>query len=375
MHVTAGSEFVVRIMVHDLRRLREYCDQVVVTTPGDGLLPVRAEGFRMVTVPMSRKLDPFADVVAVRQLTALMREERPDVVHTYAPKAGLLGQIARRLAGVRIGIHGCRGLLYEPGMPAWRRHLFRMTDTLTNVLADRTLYLSTADRAFSIEQGLCAAQKAVLIGSGVDSAIFSRARVTTQEISGLRNGWGISAATNVVLTVGRYVWDKGYGDIVAAMPKILAARPDTHFVWVAPVLQGEEGVVPSDYLAEKGLERHVTVLGLRDDMPAIYAASTLLLHPSHREGVPRAVMEAAMMELPVVASDIPGCREIIESPDLGLLFSPFDADALARSVVEALTCSERTAVRAAHARTVVHERFDQNALTDRVWKEYQALLS
>ncbi|AHG91033.1 glycosyl transferase group 1 [Gemmatirosa kalamazoonensis] len=373
-HVTVAPEFVDRIMVHDLRRLRDREDVTVICAPGPAVDLVRAQGFRVLTIPAHRKLSPAQDLVSVWRLWRLLRAGRYDIVHSYAPKGGLLAQIAGALAGVRRRVHSCRGLLYTPDMAAWKRRLFRATDRLTNGLADRTIYISRADMAHSVDDGLCDARSARFTGSGVDLSHFSRDALAPDTRETVRRRFGVGADEVLVLTVGRFVGDKGYREVAAAAAALRDEWPNVRYLWAAPELAGEEGVLPATLAADHGVADRVTRLDYMADVAELYAAADLLVHPSYREGVPRALMEAAAMGLPILASDIPGCREVVRHGETALLFPPRDAAALGDALRAALRDPQAARARADAALRDVRARFDQDALTERVWAIHAELL-
>jgi glycosyltransferase involved in cell wall biosynthesis len=373
-HLTVAPEFVERIMIHDLRRLAAREEIVVVCAPGPAVDAVRAEGLRVVTVEARRKLSPLQDLASLWQLWRVLRRERVDLLHSYAPKGGLLGQLAGALAGVGRRVHSCRGLLYQPGMPAWRRRLFRATDRLTNALAHRTVFISAADRDFSVRERLCDEDRARFTGSAVDLRAYSPDALPPGRREEVRRRYGVSDGQRLVLSVGRFVADKGYADIAAAAAELRAEFPDVRYLWAAPELAGEDGVLPATLASGHGVGDLVTRLSHMADVVELYAAADLLVHASYREGVPRVLMEAAAMGVPIVASDIPGCREVIPTEATGRLFAAGDARALAAALRAALRDPQDTAARAAAASVAVRERFDQDALTGRVWAVHEELL-
>ena len=165
----------------------------MLCAPGRDVDLIRNEGFHVVTLPIERKLTPLHDLVTLAVLVPLLRREGFDLLHSYLPKGGLLGQLSGRVARVPRLVHSCRGLLYVPGMPRWRRQLFRLTDRLTCTLADRVICVSGADRDLLVSEGLCAAEKTVVTGSGIDLGAFDRNRVSTQEVAALRRLLGCGA--------------------------------------------------------------------------------------------------------------------------------------------------------------------------------------
>jgi len=375
VHVTAAPEMVLRILLHDLRRLAAHCEHVIVCGEGKAVPRLRAEGLEVHTIPIERKVSPRADVVALRALSAVLRSRRPHLVHSYAPKGGLLGQLAAAVSGTRHRIHSCRGLLYTDDLSRRRRLLFSATDRLTNSLANRTLFVSSADMRYSIDRRLCSPARAIHTGSGIDLTYFRRSAAVEEHARRLREEHGIAPDAPLVLTVGRYVRDKGFLELGAAVRSIQRAHPSVRFLWVAPVLEGEADSLPDDYLARQGIADVVSRVGLTEDMRPYYAAANLLVHPTYREGVPRALMEASAMGLPIAASSIPGCREVINSEALGFLFRARDPEDLARVVVNALDAPDDAARRAEVAYERAHEVFDQDRLSERIWNVYQEVLA
>ncbi|HMC54374.1 MAG TPA: glycosyltransferase family 4 protein [Gemmatimonadaceae bacterium] len=373
-HVTVTPEFVAKILIHDLRRLAAHSDATIVCVDGEALAPVRAEGFRVINFDAERKIDPMQDVRSIWQLWRILRRLRVDVLHTYAPKGGFVGQIAGALARVPRRIHSCRGIVTGERMPRWKVAAARLADRLTNALADRVLFVSAADLRFSVERGLASADKVQHQGSGIDLAIFARARASATARARIRAELGIRQDAFVALTVGRYVEDKGYREIAAAARELHGAFPRLHFLWVAPVMSGEDGVLPDDFIAGSGLAGVVTRVGMRDDMADLYAAADVLVHASHREGVPRVVMESAAMGLPIIASDIPGNREVVADGQTALFFAVRDAGRLAAQLRFAMENATPISAMAERARTHVQHHFDQDRLSERVWGVYRDMV-
>ncbi len=225
VHLTAAPEFVRRIMIHDLVRLRELGRHEVWCADGPGLVPIREAGFDTKTLPIERKMSPLADLRTIVELVRRLRRTRPAVLHTYTPKAGLVGQIAGALSGVRYRVHSVRGLLYTPEMSRLKRLLFRCTDRLTFHLAHRVIFISGADRDHCVRTGLCPARKARFTGSGVDLTLFTPAGAAARSRDALRAAWGIPSGALVALTVGRYVTDKGYPELARAVARVHADLP------------------------------------------------------------------------------------------------------------------------------------------------------
>lgn len=373
-HVTTTPEFVRHILIHDLRRLNARTEAVVFSAPGEGLDVLGAEGIPAHTIPIRRKITPLQDLRAIWTLVRRLRREPADLLHSYVPKGGLVGQLAGVLARVPARVHSCRGLLYTDDLAGWRRRLYRFTDRLTNRLAHRTIYISRADHDLSVREGLCDPRKARYTGSGIDLRHFDRGALPPDTRRRVRDELGVAADAPLVLTVGRYVVDKGYRELADAAVALRAERPDARFVWVAPVLTGEEGALPDAFIADRGLAEVVARLHIQQDVRRLYVAADLLVHPTYREGVPRVLMEAAAMGLPIVATGIPGCREVLRSEASGYLVPARDARALGDAILRALANPVETASRAARAQAEVREVQDTDRVAERILDVYAELL-
>jgi len=373
-HVATTPEFIAHFVWPDIRRLASRVDATVYCANGPDVARFAAAGLAHEVIPIQRKITPVADLRTLWVLSRRLRRVRFRLLNTYVPKGGLLGQLSGVLAGVPARVHACHGLLYTPSLPWWRRQLYRATDRLTNRLAHRTVYVSQADLEFSVREGLCSPSKARYVGCGLDLAAFDRATVPPQSRDTARAELGIEPAATVLLTIGRYVADKGFYELGESVAALRADHPSIRCVWVAPVLPGEEGALPDDYLSRQGLDGTVLRLPFQRDVRRLYVAADLLVHPSHREGTPRVPMEAAAMGLPMVLSDIPGCREVVPNDDMAVFVPPRNGAALRSALRHVIANLGEMARRAERARAFVRARFDGVAATERLWDVYRELL-
>lgn len=375
IHVTAAPEFARLIMRHEITRLGAGLQQSVAASPGTDLASLRELEIPVHPLPIERKIAPFADLVSLARLIALFRRERPDVIHTYTPKAGLLGQLAGAIAGVPLRVHSCRGLLHRRDVPSARRGLFRLVDRLTARLAHRVLFVSRADHDYLVTERLCPPHKARHVGSGVDLGEFRRPPDPPGETRrAVRASLGYRDSDLVVLTVGRFVPDKGYLDLARAIPLLETPLERVRFLWVAPVMGGEEEALSPVLLEEPILRSSVQRLERRDDLPDLYLAADLLVHPSHREGVPRVIMEAAAMGLPILASDIEGNREVVELGRTAVGFEPGNPAALAAALDWSFLNRAALETMAEAASRDLAARFDVESLGPRIRAVYDELL-
>jgi len=324
---------------------------VAACAEGPLLAPVRAEGFRVVDVPLQRGWSPSAHARALRALTNLCRAERPDLVHAHMPISGLLGRLAARRAGVPRVAYTSHGFLFnQPGSWARRGASLALEWMTGRWLTDLLLTVSEAEAADARRWGIFPAPLAV--GNGRDTSVFRpdvavRARV--------RATLGVPEDRKVVISVARLVQHKGLADVAAA----LRALPGAEFWVVGERLATDRGPDVAAALRRAGFGERLRLLGYREDIPELLAAADVFALASRFEGLPMSVIEAMLCGLPVVACDIRGPREQVVHGETGLLVPPGDADALATALRDLLADPARRAAMGAAGRARAVERYDE----------------
>ena len=311
---------------------------VGVCADGPLLDGVRAEGLRVVPVPMARSLSPVAQWRAFRALLALMRAERPDLVHAHMPISGFLARLAARVAGVPRVAYTCHGFLFNQPGPGWRRALALAMEWLGGRLTDVTLTVSEEEAADARRLGID--RHATPIRNGRDGARFhpdpvARARIRAEMGADMDAEMGAEMGAGaercVVVIVSRLVRHKGHPELLAAM-----ANVDADLWVVGERLASDRGTDIGAMLADSTLGTRLRVLGPRTDVAAVLAAADIFALPSHFEGLPMSVIEAMLTGLPVVSTAIRGPREQVVDGETGLLVPPMTiqplADALQRLV-------------------------------------------
>jgi len=284
-----------------------------VCAEGPLLDAVRAEGFRVVGLPMARSLSPAAQWRSLRALVAFLQAERPDLVHAHMPISGFLGRLAARLTGVKRVAYTSHGFLFNQPGPPWRRGASLVLEWVGARLTDDFFTVST-EEAGDARRLLCA-RGAIAVGNGRDPAVFhpdpaARAR--------MRAELGVAADRVVVIAVSRLVRHKGYPELLAAMREV----PEAELWVVGERLASDHGESMEPYFAGGGLGTRLRRLGYRADVAALLAAADIFALPSHFEGLPMSVIEAMLTALPVVATDVRGPREQVVAGETGLLVPP-----------------------------------------------------
>ncbi len=298
---------------------------VVVTTRvvahGDR---IRGEGFRLVPIGMRRRsLAPWRELATIIELVRLFRRERPDLVHHVAMKPVIYGSLAAWIAGVPAVVNALTGMGYVFTSRELKARLLRPPIRLAfHWLLDRPnsrLIVQNSDDAAALGGAMVAKQRVVLIrGSGVDTKAFT----PSEEPAG----------PPVAVMVSRMLRDKGVGELVEAA-RLLQQRA----VPLRIVLVGWPDPENPTAIAERELQAWdaagvIAWWGERSDIAKIWAKCHIAVLPSYREGLPKSLLEAAACGLPMVATDVPGCREIVRDGETGLLVPPRDAESLAAAL-------------------------------------------
>jgi glycosyltransferase involved in cell wall biosynthesis len=329
---------------------------------------IQAEGFRLLPLGHLRRrgLNPLAQFRAVAELAALYRRQRPAIVHHVAMKPVLYGSLAARLAGVRRVVNAMAGLGFVYTSGGWMARLLRPVVTLAFRLlltgrGVRLLVQNADDRAFFVDRRLVAPERVVLVpGSGVDIRRFA----PTPEPEG----------PPVALFVGRLLWDKGLGELMEAARRLKARRSPLR-LWLAGDRDpANPRCVPEDVVAAWDAEGLAEILGRRDDVAALWARAHVAVLPSHREGMPKALLEAAAAGRPLVATDVPGCRELVRDGVNGLLVPLGDVEALAAALDRLAGDAALRARLGAAARRAVEETYSEAAVGAGVVALYRSLL-
>ena len=306
-----------------------------ITSPGPLVEPMSEElGISIHTVEMPRKITPLRDLLALYKTTELLRALSPDIVHAHTPKGGLLGVIAASLAGVPIRFYHMRGLPMETAT-GWKYHLLRTTETISCALAHQVIAVGHSLRHTAIDAAVCPPDKICVLANGSGQGVDAKERFNPERFDArhrevLRNQLGIPLDATVVGFVGRLVADKGINELTEAWQRLRNRYADAHLVLIGPFEERDPVPNSTRQILEEDSQTHL--LGTRDDVDALYCIMDVLVLPTHREGFPNVPLEAAAMELPVVASDIPACLEAVQANETGLHFATGDAQALARTL-------------------------------------------
>lgn len=356
-----------------LKKLSEKYEVVALSSPGEEMQAiVEREGVRTITVPMERHISPWKDIVALFRLILVFRQERPTMVHSMTPKAGLLCMVAAWLTRVPVRVHTFTGLVF-PTAKGLQRRLLMLTDSITCRCATYIIPEGEGVKRDLLNYGITSKPLRVLgFGNvmGVDMHIYCRRPEVMEKARLLRDEHNFT-----FLFVGRIVRDKGINELCDAFDRLSKEFPQVRLLLVGwreddldPVSDKTQDLIDSNpsinYVGE--------IWG--DDLLAYYAAADCFVLPSYREGFPNTVLEAGAMGLPSIVTDINGSREIIVENENGMIVPPRDADALFVAMRRMLNDDRRRSYMASNARNMIGCRFEQGFVRQCLFDFYDTIL-
>jgi glycosyltransferase involved in cell wall biosynthesis len=363
-HLTTVDMSLRYLLLPQLEAALELGESIGISAAGDFVADLEARGIRHVELASStRGMNLLADVRAIAQLWRALRRERPDVLHTHNPKPGVYGRIVGRLSGVPIVVNTVHGLYATPESSLPKRAIVYGLEWLASRFSDAELIQSPEDFELLWERQIMPRSKLHLLGNGVDLARFQPRPETREEV---RAELGIDEGKIAVGLVARLVAEKGVPELIEAAERL----GERYTVLIVGPRDPEKADALPEELLERAEESGVRLLGMRKDVERIYQGLDLFVLPSHREGFPRAAMEAAASGLPVVASDIRGCRQVVSDGVNGYLFPVRDVDALTGAIAR---LGDDPALREAMAEASVDRAralFDERDIVKRVMAAY-----
>ena len=374
-HVTTVAPSLRYLLLPQLCALRERGYEVAgVSAPGPDVSALEAQGVAHVDVSFTRRLTPLKDARALVALYRLMRSRGFTIVHAHTPKPGLLAQVAARLAGVPIVVNTIHGFYFHDRMPPSERRFYVALEKLAGRCSDLILSQNEEDLDTAIRLGIARPGQIRRLGNGIDLRRFDPARLPPEARRRARAALGISEGAPVVGFVGRLVAEKGVPELLEAARRVRSRHPDVRFLFVGAVDEEKaDRVTPA---AARDLDGgNVCVFaGQREDVPELYRAMDVFALPSHREGFPRAPMEASAMKVPCVVTDVRGCRQTVRHGENGLLVPVGDVSALADAILALLADRELSRRLGEGGRRRALAEFDERRVVATVLGEYERLL-
>jgi glycosyltransferase involved in cell wall biosynthesis len=327
---------------------------------------------------MTRYINPFKDMLGLLQLWNLFRRLHPHIVHTFDTKPNVVGRLAARLANVPIIIGSVTGLgsLYTDIRLSTQfiRMVYQPFQKFASNLSDLTIFHNRDDFEQYLARKIVTPQNATVIsGSGIKTDLYDPDKIPQSDREQIRAELGISHNSILVTMVARLIRSKGIYEFMGAA-KILRKRyPYIYLLLVGPLDNESVDRLTPEAISE--IPNYIIWQGERRDITQILAATDIFVLPSYREGIPRVLLEAASMGLPLVATDVPGCREVVENGVNGFLVPPRNVQALAQAIEVLVDQPELRQRFGRSARQKVVKNFDISIVADQMIAIYRELLA
>lgn len=357
-------------MLPDLKKKYEV---VLLSSPGPEMEAIaEKEGVKTIAVPMERHISLKKDVVSLFKLIKVFRRERPQMVHSMTPKAGLLCMVAAWLTRVPVRVHTFTGLVF-PTAQGLKRKILMLTDAITCACATHIIPEGEGVKADLQNNGITKKPMKILgYGNvrGIDMTRFSRRESIMRMAENLRD-----SDVFTFLFVGRIVRDKGINELVAAFKRLNEEFPKTR-LWLVGHYENELDPISISSQEIINESQNINTLGtiLGDELIAYYAASDCFVFPSYREGFPNTVIEAGAMDLPCIVTDINGSREIISQGENGIIIPSKNEEQLYKAMKQMITDENSRKKMTGNARKMIADRFEQSFVRQCLYDYYDEIL-
>jgi glycosyltransferase involved in cell wall biosynthesis len=335
----------------------------------------KKENIEVFNIEMTRQITPIKDLISVYKLYNFFKKEKPFIVHTHTPKAGTVGMLAAKLAGVPNRLHTIAGLplLEATGK---KRKLLNFVEKVTYSCATKIYPNSFGLNEIILQEKFCNPDKLKVIGNGstngIDTSFFTAEKYSQNDCDVLKEKLEILPDDFVFIFVGRLVSDKGINELIQAFSKL--QTPDSKLLLVGPFEAELDPLLPETL---KVIETHPNIIsvGFQADVRPYLAISDCLVFPSYREGFPNVVMQAGAMGLPSIVTDINGCNEIVLEGENGTIVPPKNVSKLKEAMHNMITDKDWFIELKSNARSMISERYEQKVVWEALLAEYKSLLA
>ncbi|NJK99873.1 MAG: glycosyltransferase family 4 protein [Spirulinaceae cyanobacterium SM2_1_0] len=378
LHICAIGFTVKNLLLPQIQHFLERGLQVeVACSPGSEVEELQQRGYIVHPVPIDRRIAPASNLRSVMQLARLMRRQRYDAVHVHTPIASVLGRFAAKLAGISRILYTAHGFYFHDEMPRRTYRFYHSIERAAGWLTDLILTQSREDLVTAEKSDLCPARKLRYLGNGVDIGRFRRDRLSPSHQTQLRYDLRIPADVFPLLGMtGRITAEKGYAELITALAQLRQQFPQACLLVIGGQLSSERDAFQSelrDRIQQQNLASQVIFTGFRSDIPELLGLLDIFCLPSYREGLPRSILEAMAMELPIVTTDIRGCREAVRHGQTGLIVPPRQSQPLAAALQQLATHAEQRQKLGLAGRDRVEAEFDEQLVFQRLAAAYRDL--
>jgi glycosyltransferase involved in cell wall biosynthesis len=365
-----------KLLTGQLRFMSSKYEVIAVSAQKEALEEIgKKENVRTFHIEMSRKITPVSDLMATLRLFWFLRKEKPLIVHSHTPKAGIVGMLAAKLAGVPIRLHTVAGLQLVESQ-GFTRKLLDSVEKLTYTLATNVYPNSKGLTEIILENKYCKPEKLKVIANGssngIDTQFFNPELYSAEQKAALKKELNISDTDFVFVFVGRLVKDKGINEMITAFEMLQKEKPQIKLLLVGDYESDLDPLLPAT-IEEINNNKAIISVGFQYDVRPYFAISEVLVFPSYREGFPNVVMQAGAMGLPSIVTNINGCNEIIEPGENGIIIPVKDKKAIFDAMMLLLSNDDLRNSCRVKARNLITSRFQQDKIWQALETEYKQL--
>lgn len=336
---------------------------------------LKNNGVHMHIVRIRRSISPLSDLAAVFNMWRYFKRQKFTIVHTHTPKQTLLGQLAAKLAGVPIIINTVHGLCFHEQMKPLKKYFLMAVEWIAGKFSTIILSQNPEDVDTAIRLGIAKPDRIKILGNGIDLTKFEPSRFDEDFKKNKRRQIGVPADAAVIGIIGRLTKEKGYLELFEAMKTVMVNNSQVWLVIIGPEEPEKSDRIAGDTYKLYGIGDRTVWLGWRTDTPELLSCLDIYTLPSWREGFPRSAIEAVAMGLPIVATNIRGCRQVVEEGVNGFLVPLHDIDALANALIKLAQNKHLREEMGLAGRRKALKEFDENKVCKTVINTYNELLS
>lgn len=365
-----------KLLTNQLAYINNYFNVIAVSSDKHRLEKYsNSENINFFYLNLTRKITPFNDLISLYRFYKFLKKEKPFIVHTHTPKAGIIGMLASYLANVPHRLHTVAGLpLLES--KGFKRLLLNFVEKITYKCSTKVYPNSRGLEEIILKNKFTEKNKIKVIGNGssngIDIQYFDPKLYSNQEKEIIRNKLKINKDDFVYIFIGRIVGDKGINELIEAFNSLSKKYNNFKLLLVGDF---EENLDPIREMTKKTINfnNNIQLLGFQNDVRPFLAISNTLVFPSYREGFPNVVMQCAAMGLPCIVSNINGCNEIIQNGYNGLIIPPKNVSLLKNEMLRIFEDKELYLILSNNARESITKNYNQKFYWNELLNEYKSL--
>ncbi len=352
-------------------------DVLMISANGKELADViKNEQCRHIIVPMTRKITPWQDLKCLLQLMKIFKKEKPDIVHTHTPKAGLLGMLAAKFCGVKIRIHTVAGLplMVERG---FKFHLLKFIEKLTYAASNNVWPNSPSLYNYIIDKKLTSSKKLKIIANGSTNGInlnrFNKEVLNPNLLVEIKESINFSDKNIYLLCIGRLVADKGITELVNVFALLQKKYHNLKLILVGS-FERDLDALPDNTMQQIKTNLNIIQIAWTENVAYFMSIANYFIFPSHREGFPNVLLQAGAMELPIICSRIAGNIDIVTDKETGLVFQSANENDMQTKIEYAITNKDEVTNMAKNLLQIIKTKYRQENIWQSILQQYKSLL-